>query len=287
MKTIYLLSFLLLFVLAPLTWGQIPHTLSYQGILTDDSDVPVPDGNYNVTFRLYEVATEGTSIWEEAQLIAVANGVFHVILGSVVPIDLPFDNQYWLGITVGGGSELTPRLQLTSSAYSLNAANSENTGGYPVSSTPSPNTLLPLDENSKLPVEVLPPSKLVKVGGINSGESNTITGTTNLQILSLQIPDEGQFDVILSAHLVAEISGDGTGRYDFNITRGDGGPSVGRGWWRPGTSAGLYAVTINFNGFDADVSGPVTYYLVGKKFDAGAKDALVFISGLNATWVEK
>jgi len=285
MKTTLLSTFFIL-AITPFVWGQIPQTMSYQGVLSDASDVPVPDGNYNVTFRLYEVATDGTSIWEEAQLVATTNGLFNVILGSVIPLDLPFDNPYWLGVTVGAGSELTPRIQLASSAYSLNAANSEKAGGFAVSATPGANTLLPLDAGGKLPVEVLPEIPTTRIGGVNSSSSITINATTAFEILSFTIDDPGTFNVSLTAHLVAEINGDGSGRYEFNIARGSvSGPSVGRGWWRPGSSAGFYAVTIAFNGIDTDVSGPVTYYLVGKKFDSGAKDALVFISGLNAIWI--
>jgi hypothetical protein len=51
----------------------------------------------------------------------VANGLFNVMLGKNNPLQLPFDTTYWLGITVNTGSELQPRIQLASAAYSLNA----------------------------------------------------------------------------------------------------------------------------------------------------------------------
>ena len=53
----------------------------------------------------------------------VTDGIFGVVLGSgpLTPLSLPFNVQYWLGIEVSGGSELSPRTILTSSAYSLNA----------------------------------------------------------------------------------------------------------------------------------------------------------------------
>ncbi|MFH1195530.1 MAG: hypothetical protein V1720_07435 [bacterium] len=87
--------------------------------MTDNSSVTVPDGNYNFTFRLYDSENGGTPLWEEAQMTAVLNGVFNTVLGSVVPITLPFDQQYYLGISVSAGAELKPRVQLTSSAYSF------------------------------------------------------------------------------------------------------------------------------------------------------------------------
>lgn len=116
----------LFFVLIPILseqvcLGQIPQTISYQGILTDAGATAIPDGSYNLTFKLYHAATDGTLLWSETQAVSVSNGLFNVILGSVNPLNIPFDDPYWLGITVGGDSEFTPRIELTSSAYSLNA----------------------------------------------------------------------------------------------------------------------------------------------------------------------
>ena len=114
------LIFLIMFM-SGLANAQIPQTLSYQGVLTDVSGSAVTDGNYSLIFKLYESATSGPLIWEETQGVTVANGIFNVILGSSTALNLPFDKQYWLGIAVDGGSELQPRIQLTSAAYSLNA----------------------------------------------------------------------------------------------------------------------------------------------------------------------
>lgn len=99
--------------------GQIPQTMSYQGVLTDAGGAPVPDGNYSLTFKLYEVASGGSAVWSETQTVAVSEGIFNAILGSVNPLNLPFDQQYWLGISVGAGVELTPRIKLTASAYAF------------------------------------------------------------------------------------------------------------------------------------------------------------------------
>jgi hypothetical protein len=101
--------------------GQIPHTLNYQGVLTDANGAALPDGNVALTFRLFDVAAGGTALWQEVQQVAVNKGVFNAILGSTAPLNLPFDKQYWLGINVGQGTELTPRVMLTASPYSLNS----------------------------------------------------------------------------------------------------------------------------------------------------------------------
>jgi hypothetical protein len=132
MKYTHFLSAILFVLGMEVAWGQIPQTISYQGILTDASGTAVPDGNYELTFKLYDAATGGMELWSEEQSVAVNNGIFNVILGSITPLTLSFDRLYWLGVTVGQDSELTPRIELTASAYSLNArsiADSAVTGG--------------------------------------------------------------------------------------------------------------------------------------------------------------
>ncbi len=112
---------LLLLSITNLNYGQIPQTISYQGVLIDAAGTIVPDGNYSLTFKLYDAAAGGAPLWSEGQLTAINKGVFNVILGSVNPITLPFNKPYWLGVTVGAETEFSPRIQLTSSPYSLSA----------------------------------------------------------------------------------------------------------------------------------------------------------------------
>ncbi len=274
--------FLLSFLMLQLAIAQIPQEISYQGVLTESNGAPVPDGNYSMTFSLYDVATGGTEIWQEAKTVSVEGGVFDVILGDVVSLSNDFNDEYWLGVTVGADPEMTPRVKLTASAYSLNSAAVQ---GYGVSLTPTPNTLLPLDGDGKFPASALP--------SINMGQSSvttsvTITSTSFVEISSFTINESGTYDVTLSGNLVAEINGDGSGRYEFKINKGSvDGTQIGRAWWRPGSSDSFQALTFSLSGVDNDVTGPTTYYLVGRKFDSGAKDALVFIHNFHAMWVEK
>jgi hypothetical protein len=102
--------------------AQVPNTLNYQGVITDSGGKPVTDGQYQLTFKLYTVASGGSAIWSETQNSTVTNGIFSVLLGKVTPLaNVPFDSPYWLGITVNSGSEMAPRVELSSSAYSLRA----------------------------------------------------------------------------------------------------------------------------------------------------------------------
>lgn len=100
--------------------ADVPQTFSYQGVLTNDAGVVVPDGAYDLEFRLYDVPTDGAPLWTEARNgVAVQGGLFSLLLGEVAPIALPFDAPYWLGIAVNGGVEMSPRVALGASPYAL------------------------------------------------------------------------------------------------------------------------------------------------------------------------
>ncbi|NOZ62762.1 MAG: hypothetical protein GXO74_13910, partial [Calditrichaeota bacterium] len=113
------LTIALLIITAHFCWGQIPQNLSYQGILTTSSGEQVPDGSYSIIFQIYDMQTDGAPLWSEQLEVNVISGLFSVILGQENPLNLPFDSQYWLGITVGNSPEMSPRIAMTASAYSF------------------------------------------------------------------------------------------------------------------------------------------------------------------------
>ena len=100
----------------------IPQMLSYQGKLTDTLGQPVPDGNYQLTFRLYTQPSGGSAIWTEGQTIQVVDGLFSALLGSVTPISsVPDGGALYLGLQVAVNPELAPRLRIASAAYAYKA----------------------------------------------------------------------------------------------------------------------------------------------------------------------
>ena len=121
-KTFFILAALFL-VSAFYAAAQIPRTLSYQGVLTDNAGKPRPDDNYSFTFRFYPSPTDGTAIWSESKSLPVKNGLFSTELGKQTPFGaaVKFDQQYWLGVQVGNEPELTPRMALTSVGYSFSS----------------------------------------------------------------------------------------------------------------------------------------------------------------------
>ena len=121
MKQKTFLIVLLVFFTVNIIWSQVPPTMSYQGVLTDGVENFVPDGNYILNFKIYDVPSGGMAIWTETQNVDVKTGVFNVILGTVNPLHLTFEMPGWLGVAIGSDPELNPRIQLTSSPYSFNS----------------------------------------------------------------------------------------------------------------------------------------------------------------------
>ncbi len=117
-------------------FGQIPRTLSYQGVLTDATGTPKPDGVYDFTIRLYTVASGGSALWSETKSLQIKRGLFSTILGSLTPLpaSVKFDQQYWLSVQVAPDPELSPRIQLTSVGSSLNALRADLAQTVPDSS---------------------------------------------------------------------------------------------------------------------------------------------------------
>jgi len=127
-----------------LSVASVPETLSYQGVLTDAGGAVVSDGTYNVTFRLYNTPSGGTPFWEETQGVVVSKGIFNVILGQVNPLgSIPFNEPYYLGISVEGEAELSPRVALNSVTYSLNSGKVSGENIFPASGKVGIGTVTP------------------------------------------------------------------------------------------------------------------------------------------------
>ncbi len=148
------LSLVVLVLLAASAFAQVPRLINYQGMLLVTTGQPISDGDYALTFSLYD--EKNTQLWTETHnQVFVGAGLFQVMLGTVMPFNIPFDKPYFLGIQVGSDPELQPRMPLASVAYAIRAEEANRLFGYSVSPTPEPNTLLPLDASGKFPASVI------------------------------------------------------------------------------------------------------------------------------------
>ncbi len=133
--------------------ADINRTISFQGRLFDTDGNVVPDGYYNIQFKLYqdgtgttEGNTGGSLEWTETYInnggnngVHVKNGYFSVKLGSITPFASLVDwNQdtLWLSMNIAGydsactsfdsapceaDGEMLPMKRMTSTAYAMNA----------------------------------------------------------------------------------------------------------------------------------------------------------------------
>ncbi len=123
----------------------INEQMNYQARLLDSTGAVVPDGTYNIRFRIYQDGAGceaggtspcgGTLKWTEARettnRVTVRNGYFSVQLGSVVPFSTLVDwgqNTLWLSVDIGGtgttatyDGEMLPFRRLSSVPYAFNA----------------------------------------------------------------------------------------------------------------------------------------------------------------------
>src|SRR3989338_4269033 len=77
------------------------NLVSIQGMIFDNGGNPL-NRTLQVTFRLYEEIADGQSVWEEAQLVSFAQGVYSVSLGAAVSMSADLFNQenLYLGVQV-------------------------------------------------------------------------------------------------------------------------------------------------------------------------------------------
>lgn len=128
-------------------------TINFQGRLLTAAGAVVPDGNYNIEFKIYEGGSgtaagnpDGTLKWTEDYInggasggIEVRNGFLSANLGSVTPFGSSIDwgaDTLWLSMNVAGSSascttfgtspcvadgEMLPMNRLTATPYAINA----------------------------------------------------------------------------------------------------------------------------------------------------------------------
>ena len=101
--------------------SDIPHTIAHQGVLSSNDGTPVEDGMYVFTIGIYDSESTSEALWTETQTVGVINGIYNLLLGTVEPLDVRFDTQYWIGISVNGGDELNPRIPLSLVPYAFQA----------------------------------------------------------------------------------------------------------------------------------------------------------------------
>ncbi len=214
------------------TVSVIPSKISYQGVLTGNAGNPL-NGTFSMTFGLYASASGGTSCWSENQSVEVIKGVFNVLLGNNNPISTcAFDVPYWLGITVED-TTLTPRIELSSTAYSMRTRSVED--GSITNSSIAPGQVVKGLNNLKDNVNIVGDSNVnittsgstitISASGGGGGtvtEVNTGSGLTGGPINTtgtIRIPNSG----VTNSHLADNSVDDSKISFPFSKTKTSGG----------------------------------------------------------------
>ncbi len=153
--------------------AAVPSTISYQGYLTDSSGVAA-NGNYSVTFKLYDAGA--TELWSETVSVTVANGVFETTLGATVALPDPLLNGSTLGLSFDAGPEMTPRQNLNSTPFAIHAKTTEKDTLNSLSCT--------TDQSVKWSGTVWECSDVAADGvqSISTGAGLTSSGTTDVEL---------------------------------------------------------------------------------------------------------
>jgi len=97
----------------------VPNTLTFSGKLTDASGNDLT-GTYSFNYSIYDSYVNGTLLWNKTNISVTtdSDGIYDVVLEDV---NLNFSDQYYVGLSVGSDSEMTPRTNLTSVPYTFRA----------------------------------------------------------------------------------------------------------------------------------------------------------------------
>jgi hypothetical protein len=101
--------------------AQVPRRLVHQGRLLDAMGAPTR-GTQTIVYRIYDVATGGTTLWSETITTTLDDGYFSVSLGESTPIPATLFTgmgSRYIGVTVGSDAEMTPRARIGSVPYAL------------------------------------------------------------------------------------------------------------------------------------------------------------------------
>jgi hypothetical protein len=109
-----------LLILPQISEAQFNAQINYQGKLLGAGNSAAANGNYNIRFRIYNVATGGSPLWTETWCystdsgatctgsgtdtrVALTSGLFSVMLGSTTPFSgIDFNQTLYLGVDIGG-----------------------------------------------------------------------------------------------------------------------------------------------------------------------------------------
>jgi hypothetical protein len=247
----------------------INQTIEFQGRLLNAQGAIVPDGYYNVEFKIYENGNgqsvgdttgspAGTLLWTEDYLnynnqgVEVVNGFFSVQLGSITPFGTSIDwNQstLWLSMNIAGTSttcstfsacnpdgEMIPMQPLTSSPYAFNAGQLNGMSssqfvqlGQGVQTDASTNASIFINKTGSGDLAELQSAGTDALILANNGD---ITFGNNTTTHNLSVETAAASSAGVSINIIAGAAGSGSSALaggNLNLSGGSGGGTNGNG----------------------------------------------------------
>lgn len=139
----------LLVLLSCAAWAHSEKMLPFQGRLTDQRGVTVPDGIWLIQFRIYDTPVGGTAMWSgEVHRTTINGGLLSVLLGTKTSLEnIDFNRTLYLDIVVDANADnqitsadppLLPRQSIIPAMFATESDNSRKLKGYDWSSVFSP-----------------------------------------------------------------------------------------------------------------------------------------------------
>lgn len=136
----------LLLLVSTTVMGAAPNLINYQGQLTDANGNALASDVYDLTFKIYDALTDGNLKWTETHTdIPVVKGFFNVVLGKNVDITPAFSTaSAFLEITVDTGTPISPRQQVLSAPYAIQAGHATTADNADTVGGETKNSLVPV-----------------------------------------------------------------------------------------------------------------------------------------------
>ena len=117
---------------------SVPPLVNYQGRLANPDGSALPTADYQLTFNIYDAATNGTLVWGPQMFdgtaaqghgarIPIVQGFFNVMLGPVDVSGVSLANAFgasnrFVEITVTNHAPIAPRQQILTTPFAFNSA---------------------------------------------------------------------------------------------------------------------------------------------------------------------
>ncbi|MBM3283934.1 hypothetical protein FJY90_06880, partial [Candidatus Gottesmanbacteria bacterium] len=178
--------------------------LNFQGRITDASENAISDPK-KLQFRIWDAASGGTVLYQTdiCNIVPDQNGIFSLLIGNgsndnlgcgkEIPQSVFSENMStYLGITVESDTEMTPRQQIATVGYAINA---ETLQGLPPTSPAGPMNIPYVDANGRLLIKAVSPILKSVTGKFTIEGLNLILQTTKNSNGSIELAPDGKGSV--------------------------------------------------------------------------------------------